>query len=122
MQTSTKFQFHYGTIKSKNNNYPTLDMFRFQFHYGTIKRVRPFPKLPWLVDFNSTMVRLKAKTARGTHRDTQFQFHYGTIKREGAEAEVRGIRGFQFHYGTIKRFCRLENRFDKCISIPLWYD
>ena len=54
-----KFQFHYGTIKSKDADTATYLYFKFQFHYGTIKSSR-------LAD-NVVTAFL-------------FQFHYGTIK------------------------------------------
>ena len=78
-----KFQFHYGTIKSLKSltaiirqNYFNSTMVRlkddihkyhrvvelFQFHYGTIKRSDNIRKqVTWSLNFNSTMVRLKAK-------------------------------------------------------------
>ena len=54
------FQFHYGTIKSMNNNNWIGPALRFQFHYGTIKSC--LLSFPCLLIF-------------------KFQFHYGTIKR-----------------------------------------
>ena len=96
----------------------------FQFHYGTIKS----PSITlWgtsVADFNSTMVRLKARNcAVRVTKDSIFQFHYGTIKRKRKRPIPKGIRYFnstmvrlkeykqvkikntflfQFHYGTIK--------------------
>ena len=54
------FQFHYGTIKSKNDFYTKVSRRLFQFHYDTIKSSGSF----YFV-----------------YSDTEFQFHYGTIKR-----------------------------------------
>jgi len=33
------FQFHFGTIKSKNSGNPDRRLSEFQFHFGTIKSV-----------------------------------------------------------------------------------
>ena len=99
--TSTKFQFHYGTIKSP---YLLVDKFSggsFQFHYGTIKRFFLLALLVLITYFNSTMVRLKVDLSRRTCFTAKvFQFHYGTIK--SVNGRVCGIR--------------------RTISIPLWYD
>ena len=77
-----KFQFHYGTIKSRKKRI-CLDISR--------------------IYFNSTMVRLKAEDARCIARYTvKFQFHYGTIKRLIRPFNTRSLSKFQFHYGTIK--------------------
>ena len=54
-----KFQFHYGTIKRKTSRSAFNQFTSFQFHYGTIKsRTRCLLLLP-IINFNSTMVRLK---------------------------------------------------------------
>ena len=60
LRTFFKFQFHYGTIKSKAQREEVYALTPFQFHYGTIKREKTylFGYIPYL-----------------------FQFHYGTIKR-----------------------------------------
>ena len=55
------FQFHYGTIKSKFAKENGFQGFVFQFHYGTIKRIlRHLSIVLYFLNFNSTMVRLKA--------------------------------------------------------------
>ena len=36
--TADAFQFHYGTIKSKEQRQEVYALTPFQFHYGTIKR------------------------------------------------------------------------------------
>ena len=56
---SSKFQFHYGTIKRRHQLWVAGRWTVFQFHYGTIKRERGFAQLGYA---------------------TRFQFHYGTIK------------------------------------------
>ena len=78
----------------------------------------------FIVNFNSTMVRLKANVFFPKCKGYAFQFHYGTIKRLVTKSSsykqhyfnstmVRlkvlpvwwkyVLPGFQFHYGTIKR-------------------
>ena len=57
-----------------------------------------------LLNFNSTMVRLKVVNAgREAYGVVGFQFHYGTIKRQNLEIAGKQLSKFQFHYGTIKR-------------------
>ena len=76
-----RFQFHYGSIKSFENNYLTEVKSKFQFHYGSIKRSKK--------KLSAALIAL-------------FQFHYGSIK------SITQITGgnediiFQFHYGSIK--------------------
>ena len=53
------FQFHYGTIKSYLSWCMPSVRNSFQFHYGTIKSPNAISTIPFLADFNSTMVRLK---------------------------------------------------------------
>ena len=98
----TKFQFHYGTIKSNGN-----------------LRIR----LP-LTYFNSTMVRLKdEKGYIFVTLTIKFQFHYGTIKSNKSASTSAKFWLFQFHYGTIKRLAiHLGAISFLLISIPLWYD
>ena len=60
-QTSPRFQFHYGTIKSSPDFVGRKEKRKFQFHYGTIKRT----DMSFLATFSN-----------------RFQFHYGTIKRK----------------------------------------
>ena len=55
---------------------------KFQFHYGTIKSQSFAPLLFSAKYFNSTMVRLKVREAGlNPVLGDVFQFHYGTIKR-----------------------------------------
>ena len=84
---------------------------KFQFHYGTIKSKREDLSLYPLHYINSTMVRLKDnQNADCIKQAIQFQFHYGTIKSLDAKENLFGYSRFQFHYGTIKSslvHCRL---------------
>ena len=55
-----EFQFHYGTIKRVYSWCRRDNRMGFQFHYGTIKSSTHILKVYPFLDFNSTMVRLKA--------------------------------------------------------------
>ena len=96
------FQFHYGSIKIKPDQFCRLLRGRFQFHYGSIKIAvvsgtanngKTFQfhygsiKIEDTDDtkiekscFNSTMVRLKFLILLLFVRLLLFQFHYGSIK------------------------------------------
>ena len=56
-----------------------------------------------MVNFNSTMVRLKDYRQHRNPTHPPFQFHYGTIKSSPMRQEAIKRDKFQFHYGTIKR-------------------
>ena len=58
---SNTFQFHYGAIKGITIATGSAGANSFQFHYGAIKGVELAVILGVPQDFNSTMVRLKAK-------------------------------------------------------------
>ena len=58
---------------------------KFQFHYGTIKSLKPMKLEPDKINFNSTMVRLKARASSEARIAAAFQFHYGTIKRAATD-------------------------------------
>ena len=64
----TKFQFHYGTIKSIRIYSAPVWRDTFQFHYGTIKSMLVFSGFNTCLNFNSTMVRLKVNTSAHSHR------------------------------------------------------
>ena len=54
--------------------------YKFQFHKGTIKTLREQIKKVSEQDFNSIKVRLKRPAPRLALLGTLFQFHKGTIK------------------------------------------
>ena len=56
-----KFQFHYGTIKSRLVAEAFIPNDKFQFHYGTIKSLKRLRQPTKQSYFNSTMVRLKVR-------------------------------------------------------------
>ena len=116
-ETTTTFQFHYGTIKSKQIEQQWKMWNAFQFHYGTIKRlvtllpvmfrhyfnstmvrlkgIKRIWILPSCRNFNSTMVRLKViRNNNITLRYRQFQFHYGTIKSGFSATHVSSLKYF----------------------------
>ena len=96
----------------------------FQFHKGTIKTKDRFSLLAAFIDFNSIKVQLKHFEIFLNVCFRSFQFHKGTIKtlaksvynddltnfnsikvqlkREGVQQALLKIIEFQFHKGTIK--------------------
>ncbi len=52
----------------------------FQFQYGTIKSGKEIQAKSMLLDFNSSMVRLRVAGRDFVFRRRLFQFQYGTIK------------------------------------------
>ena len=97
------FQFHYGSIGSlplrphQNRLIQISIPLWFDWKRQIKQRGNAF-----LVDFNSTMVRLEDGDNAGTNAMLkEFQFHYGSIGRTN----------------TNKSFLRCLN-----ISIPLWFD
>ncbi len=96
------FQFHYGTIKRKNQKKMTISKNLFQFHYGTIKS-----DLSYI--WRSSM--------------TVFQFHYGTIKSDMLMFSMK----VYLNFNSIMVRLKVKEIFErypirKVISIPLWYD
>ena len=75
-----------------------------------LKVYAPTTLQEWLVNFNSTMVRLKVSSIFKGVSENVFQFHYGTIKRAFQIAYKQKFNTFQFHYGTIKRNCLLRKK------------
>ena len=68
------------------------------------------------INFNSTMVRLKADQVDLRFAVTrEFQFHYGTIKSALPLLDYITSGTFQFHYGTIKR---VKANVKKCMRLP----
>ncbi len=74
------FQFNYCTIKS--NIQPPVASFvnLFQFNYCTIKSHFPWKMYSELLNFNSTIVRLKDHSGSVSPNTLRFQFNYCTIK------------------------------------------
>ena len=96
----SRFQFHYGTIKSKAVPPYACFLYNFNSTMVRLKVLLLISTLPPILHFNSTMVRLKEKEENLHLPYCLFQFHYGTIKRDGNSGRV----------------------FHPRISIPLWYD
>ena len=76
---------------------------KFQFQYGTIKSRKWIVKLWHILSFNSNMVRLKASLSVRYSQFIEFQFQYGTIKSLQIYVFLKSLTWFQFQYGTIKR-------------------
>ena len=74
----------------------------FQFQYGTIESINSFSLALNSIDFNSSMVRLKAHHQQLTCVAYLFQFQYGTIERLMLIYGVGYVNTFQFQYGTIE--------------------
>ena len=55
---SIYFQYHYGTIMSRQSKLELDVIFKFQYHYGTIMRKFGFNLLVGVACFNTTMVQL----------------------------------------------------------------
>ena len=116
----------------------------FQFQYGSIKRKERIAKLRITANFNSNMVRLKARYHDPILLLLWFQFQYGSIKSIILQAVFIFIYPFQFQYGSIKRkricfsgaillyfnsnMVRLKGKLKPQpnetlpISIPIWFD
>ena len=81
IQCIIKFQFHNGSIKSKNN---ARCYFKLPGFNSTMVRLKVNVNVilePAAIGFNSTMVRLKGFLVPAIVRATlQFQFHNGSIK------------------------------------------
>ena len=117
-----QFQFHYGTIKSQLVTPSWTSITIFQFHYGTIKSGSFQLILIYCVNFNSTMVRLKAQ-ADALIRESNAYFNSTMVRLKGLSFHAHNARVlFQFHYGTIKSHRHYNAGNCKKISIPLWYD
>ena len=100
-----KFQFLYGSIKSRNGIRDDGISTLFQFLYGSIKS-QFFPSTSLLFwNFNSSMVRLKVKALQYLGALTAFQFLYGSIKSPHPWLSFRLPFAFQFLYGSIKSQC-----------------
>ncbi len=140
-----KFQFHYGSIKSRDKGLTIDHVIPFQFHYGSIKRKEELSTVGKKYSFNSTMVRLKVNT-NSLNWVLQISFNSTMVRLKVLELQDNevGVR-FQFHYGSIKRlvahvFCGSQESFNSTmvrlkakpyfrhwqakmkVSIPLWFD
>ena len=94
--------FNSTMVRLKDRSvYRCVPISKFQFHYGTIKRPLLFWFVLCLLDFNSTMVRLKASG----------------IAILGAF--VRNFNSTMVRLKDLSYWCCACR---SCISIPLWYD
>ena len=123
--TDFKFQFQYGSIKSKLTIYLVRCLQRFQFQYGSIKRQQFKATFHNDTCFNSNMVRLKDKCRRSVCGFlAEFQFQYGSIKRQRrVQLHIVGVRSFNSNMVRLKELWVTEKKL--CyfvVSIPIWFD
>ena len=101
--TSIRFQFHKGTIRTLLalcNEIPLFDFnsIKVRLELCTVKIL-----LPLLLYFNSIKVRLERVAGGCSVVGIQlFQFHKGTIRTDSATDTRTGENLFQFHKGTIR--------------------
>ena len=118
--TNNKFQFHSGTIKSKNGSLASGGLICFNSIVVRLKDMMLTRTKKLRRSFNSIVVRLKVKGRPEEGKILSvFQFHSGTIKRYRRVNLGFSIKLFQFHSGTIKSrlyFC--DNSLRRHVSIP----
>ena len=125
--SSTKFQFHKGTIRTSDEPTEVFPVKLFQFHKGTIRTYGQYRHGHNQVDFNSIKVRLERLLDLTLISFlTVFQFHKGTIRtviQVAVSIQIsnfnsikvrlelspyyldRILQTFQFHKGTIRTLC-----------------
>ena len=127
------------------NSYKSMIAYIFQFQYGTIESWKVNLMWLYIMNFNSSMVRLRVNSIRcpGNIAAT-FQFQYGTIESIIITHERELANQFQFQYGTIERkpqavlllwYINFNSSMVRLrvkalsnpssfivISIPVWYD
>ncbi len=99
-QFNIKFQFHYGSVKSLLLKFVFDNFFWFQFHYGSVKSKYVFVPNLQLLNFNSTMVRLKVLCSCCVSCNAQ-NFNSTMVR----------LKGYRFD----------ETSCGNYISIPLWF-
>ena len=95
------FQFHNGTINTREGTTIHSKNRQFQFHNGTINTNVATRFQSRFLSFNSTTVQLIRHLLSSWVRLQQFQFHNGTINTGKQTTETYRLRKFQFHNGTI---------------------
>ena len=135
------FQFHSGSIKSRERARTDRRIEQFQFHSGSIKRppgtahkkttwprfnsivvrLKVVLRMPWRTSrsgFNSIVVRLKAPLCFiGKSSSATFQFHSGSIKRSKCLTQQRWVRGFNSIVVRLKeRTAPTDRQSDSCFN------
>ena len=121
-----RFQFHTGSIKSRLDELGFDWDFKFQFHTGSIKRKWKVQEKVSGACFNSILVRLKARHEH-TEQYTRRCFNSILVRLKVAAARARMRTTslmFQFHTGSIKRqyIAAIPNKPSMRVSIPYWFD
>ena len=143
--TTSRFQFHYGTIESSVFFIVSpLWLISIPLWYdwevlvSTLTDCHVIISIPLWYDWERRSrypptERLSFQFHYGTIESVKFcscssnikitfQFHYGTIERTNTSRCLIYLLRFQFHYGTIESE-RKARTWPVCdISIPLWYD
>ena len=97
------FQFHIGTIKSITLPQMVMIIIDFNSTLVRLKAARRELGSKGQTYFNSTLVRLKGDRVKESDAIRLFQFHIGTIKSLLLQIIQILFHSFQFHIGTIKR-------------------
>jgi len=140
------FDFNSTLVRLKVTASPyVIHQWQFQFHFGTIESRNSIKRSERFVNFNSTLVRLKVLiTSPGASPLPWFQFHFGTIERQLRAFENNKHIHFNSTLVRLKVFIaavtilpildfnstlvRLKDSYllpympHQGISIPLWYD
>ena len=95
---------------------------QFQFQYGTIMRITRMQEWLLYVYFNSSMVRLWAKSVLKPHVDVKFQFQYGTIMSIICCAHTHDRTDFNSSMVRLWVWTNKSRGLYIQISIPVWYD
>ena len=101
-----EFQFHKGTIRTKENDIEKVIKYKFQFHKGTIRTSSRTVTATTFTYFNSIKVRLERLFNVTLKSLRLFQFHKGTIRTKIQNAFRLLDLLFQFHKGTIRTLVR----------------
>ena len=92
---------------------------KFQFHKGTIRTKQHKDSVAKMEDFNSIKVRLEHKMREYSNfYAALFQFHKGTIRTSINRTNKEFIIIFQFHKGTIRTDKMIMLQIFIRISIP----
>ena len=95
------FQFQCGAIGSTAADWFAKNATKFQFQCGAIGSVWGLPSFRGIACFNSSVVRLEARTSRRAASITLFQFQCGAIGSQLFAYTASTLVAFQFQCGAI---------------------
>ena len=125
LHSGVSFQFHIGSIKTRDEcDLHAADNW-FQFHIGSIKTYPVFRATKWTIyGFNSTLVRLRlAHYGLALHRSAGFNSTLVRLRRSDTASRMSLLAQFQFHIGSIKTAQSFVNiARPTLVSIPHWFD